>query len=331
MWMCEAKSRTSAQRIGLMALAAITAVGAAPGAALDEPPAGSWRLTTGFAVGPLFDFGQTIEEAPPRRAQPDATLPPYLKDRGTGVPTTLFGTYIRRGELIVYPFFEYYRDRNFEYTPEELGFTGREDFRGRYRAAEGLLYFGYGVTDDIAVELEVAGIRASLEKSDLDPSGLPPNLEQSGLGDIDTHVLWRWLRETESRPEFYSFAKVAIPHRRTDGLIGTADWEVDIGTGFVRGFSWGTLTFRAAVEYAKGSESPFDVGEYAIEYLKRLSSKWRFYAAVEGTQDEVSLITEAQWHLSPHVFLKLNNGLGLTSKATDWEPEIGIAFILPTR
>lgn len=51
----------------------------------------------------------------------------------------------------------------------------------------------------------------------------------------------------------------------------------------------------------------------------------------EGTQDELSLITELQWHLSPNVFLRFNNGLGLTSKATDWTPEVGILFTLPTR
>ena len=49
----------------------------------------------------------------------DTPLPTYLKDRGTGVPTSLFGTYVRRGELIVYPFFEHYRDGNLEYKPEE--------------------------------------------------------------------------------------------------------------------------------------------------------------------------------------------------------------------
>jgi len=45
----------------------------------------------------------------------------------------------------------------------------------------------------------------------------------------------------------------------------------------------------------------------------------------------LSLITEAQWHVSRHVFIRFNNGLGLTSKATDWSPEIGILFTLPTR
>jgi hypothetical protein len=52
---------------------------------------------------------------------------------------------------------------------------------------------------------------------------------------------------------------------------------------------------------------------------------------IEGSSDEVSLITEMQFHLSPSVFVRLNNGVGLTSKATDWAPEIGILFSMPTR
>ncbi len=30
------------------------------------------------------------------------------RDRGPGVPLSIVGTYIRNGELILYPFFEYY-------------------------------------------------------------------------------------------------------------------------------------------------------------------------------------------------------------------------------
>ncbi len=87
------------------------------------------------------------------------------------------------------------------------------------------------------------------------------------------------------------------------------------------------MTFRAAFEYSKAEEK-FETGEVALEYLKRLSDKWRIYLGVEGAQDEVELITEAQLHLSERVFLKLNNAFGLTSKATDWAPEIGIMISL---
>lgn len=44
--------------------------------------------------------------------------------------------------------------------------------------------------------------------------------------------------------------------------------------------------------------------------------------------DEVELITEVEWHIHPRVFIKLNNGLGLTPSATDFAPEIGIMFRL---
>jgi hypothetical protein len=47
---------------------------------------------------------------------------------------------------------------------------------------------------------------------------------------------------------------------------------------------------------------------------------------VEGEQDEVALIAELQWRLSPRATLKLNNGFGLTNKAPDQAPEIGIAL-----
>ena len=252
-------------------------------------------------------------------------------DRGPGVPSSMFGTYIEGGQFLVYPFFEYYRDKDFEYKPEELGFAGDVDFRGRYRAHEGLIFIGYGLTDDLAVEFEVATIEATLEKSPADFSAMPLRLEESGLGDIEGQIRWRWRQEDEGRPEFFSYGEVVIPHARDKPLIGTDGWELKFGTGLVRGTRWGTWTLRGAVEYATGSTSQFDLGEYAVEYLKRLSPAWRVYAGIEGTQDEVSLIAEAQWHVSRFAFVRANSGFGLTSKATDWAPEVGVVFTIPTR
>jgi hypothetical protein len=263
--------------------------------------------------------------------EPEPLLPSYLEDRGTGVATSMFGTYIRRGELIIYPFFEHDRNDSFEYKPEEFGFQGDVDFFGRYRGNEWLLFLAYGLTEDLAVELEAAAIDASLEKSPADPSDLPARIEESGLGDVQAQLRWRWRRENESRPELFSFFEVVFPHNQDKLLIGTAGWELKFGTGLTRGFHWGTLTARLAIEYAEASTSPFDLGEYAIEYLKRVSAAWRFYVGLEGESDELVLITEAQWHLSRHIFVKLNNGLGLTKKATDWAPEVGVVFTLPLR
>jgi hypothetical protein len=255
--------------------------------------------------------------------------PIYLRDRGTGVSTSMFGTYIRKNELIVYPFYEYYRDRDFEYAPEELGAVGDMDFRGRYRAHEALFFVGFGLSDNVAVEFETAVIKASFGKSPADQSGLPPVIEESGLGDVEGQIRWRWRPETMRRPEWFSYAELVVPHAKDKPLIGTPGVELKFGTGLTRGFGWGTLTARAAVDYSRSSSSPWDLGEYAVEYLRRLGPRWRIYAGLEGTQDELSLITEAQWHVLPHGFLRFNNGLGLTSKATDWTPELGVLFTLP--
>ncbi|HEV7240740.1 MAG TPA: hypothetical protein VGQ36_15990 [Thermoanaerobaculia bacterium] len=255
----------------------------------------------------------------------------FLEDRGNGVATSMTGTYISRGEWIVYPFFEYYRDEDLEYAPEEFGFEGDQDFRGRYRATEGLLFMAYGLTDDLAVEFEAAFIDASFDKSPSDTSGLPESLKESGLGDVEGQIRWRWARETARRPEMFSYAEVVFPHSEEKLLIGTADWQVKAGTGVTRGFRWGTMTARAALEYDAGSSSALDIGEFAIEYLKRLSPRWRVYAGIEGTADELALIAELQWHVRPNLVLKLNNGFGLTSKATDHAPEIGILIAIPMR
>jgi hypothetical protein len=286
------------------------------------------RLVTRMArvvVATVALFAGVVEV----QAQEPAPAPPAidrLRDRGEGVSTSMFGTYVRRGELLVYPFFEYYRDHDFEYTPSELGGAGDVDYRGRYRASEGLIWIGYGLTEDLAFEVEAAVISASLDRAPDDPSTLPSRLEESGLGDIEGQVRWRWRRETDRRPEFFSYAELVVPHHADKPLIGTSGWEVKVGTGLTRGFGWGTLTARAAIEFDESSTSRFDTGEYAIEYLRRLSPRWRIYAGVEGAQDELSLIGEVQWHVTSRAFIRVNNGFGLTSKATDWAPEVGVVL-----
>lgn len=255
----------------------------------------------------------------------------FLKDRGMGMSTSIFGTYVRRGELIVYPFYEHYRDRNFEYKPEELSAVGDKDFRGRYRANETLIFVAYGITDNLSFEMEAATIKATFDKSPADTSGLPKRIVESGLGDVEGQLRWRWRKEDDHRPEIFSYAELVIPHHKRKVLIGTSGVELKFGTGIIRGFSWGTVTARAAVEYTAGSTSKYDLGEYAVEYLKRLSPKWRLFVGIEGKQDELSLIPELQWHVHRNVFVKFNSGVGLTSRATDWTPEIGIVFTIPTR
>jgi hypothetical protein len=76
------------------------------------------------------------------------------------------------------------------------------------------------------------------------------------------------------------------------------------------------------------AEKKFEPGEFALEYLKRVSNRFRFFVMLEGSEDEIELIPEIQWHINRNMFLKANSGFGVTSKATDVAPEVGIMFLL---
>ena len=247
------------------------------------------------------------------------------RDRGTGQPTSMFGTYIRRGEWLVYPFIERYTDKNLEYSPDEYGYPLDADFRGQYDATEALLFMAYGFTNRLALEFEIAVIEAEVKKDPSDPTGFPAQLEESGLGDVEGQLRYRWNDETDRAPEVFSYFETVFPFQKNKQLIGTQNWEFKLGTGVVRGFAFGTLTARAAMEY-DAADRNVALGEMAVEYLKRLNSSFRVFAGVEGVQDEIEGIFEVQWFLRPNVFLKFNQAWGLTSKATDYAPEFGLMF-----
>ena len=264
----------------------------------------------------------------PSGAFADEDLPYYLRDRGAGTPLSMFGTYIEKGEFIVYPFYEYYYDQDAEYSPAELGYDLDEDFRGRYRAHEGLMFLAYGIMDDLALELEAAVIRAKQYRSDDDPSGMPSKVEESGLGDVESQLRWRFARETAARPEFFTYFETVFPLQEDKKLIGTQDWEYKLGVGVSKGLRFGTITLRSAAEYST-EEGKVEGGEYAVEYLKRVSGLFRFYVGVEGSQDEVELIADLQFHIFRNAFIRVNNAFGVTSKATDYAPEFGVLFHFP--
>jgi hypothetical protein len=192
-------------------------------------------------------------------------LPDFLKDRGTGIATSMFGTYINKGEFIIYPFYEYYYDQDAEYKPEELGYGLDQDFRSHFRAHEGLIFLGYGITEKLAFEFEAAVITATQYKSKDDPSTMPDKLKESGLGDVESQLRWRWSKETINYPELFSYFETVFPLQKNKKLIGTQDWEFKLGTDLIKGFRWGTMTLRLAAEYDAG-ESKAELGEYAIEY-----------------------------------------------------------------
>jgi len=255
--------------------------------------------------------------------------PAYLHDRGTGLPTSMFGTYVRGGEWLVFPFLEYSLDHNREYQPSKLGFELEGDFLGKYRHTRGQIFVAYGVTDWLAVEFEAATMRATLEKSPGDPSLMPSRISESGVGDIEGQLRLRLVREGNRRPEVFSYLEVTAPSNRDKVLIGDAHWGFNPGVGVVKGFSWGTMTFRAGLEYNRETKQ-MDIGEASLEYLKRLSPSWSVFAAFEGGEtgapDEWELVTGVQWRVADFLVLKVDNSFGLFLKSNDWALQIGGVF-----
>ena len=256
-------------------------------------------------------------------------LPDYLRDRGEGVATSMFGTYITKGELLIYPFYEYVRDRDIEYEPFEFGFGDPTEYRGEFWGHEALIFLGLGITDWLAFEFEAAVYtEAQITKAAEDTSAMPFRIRESGLGDVQTQIRWRYAKETESRPEIFSYFETVYPLQKDELLIGTGFWEFALGVGAIKGTRIGTWTIRTTMAY-DDEEHKVEFGEYGLEYLKRWSKLFRSTVLVEGEEDEVDLILDAQFHLSPHAFIRLNTGIGLTSKAEDFAPEVGVMLSFP--
>lgn len=254
---------------------------------------------------------------------------PWLRDRGPGTSTSMFGTYVERGERLLYVFYEPYVDSGVEYR--SVGPAGApRGYRGEFEAHEALLMAAYGITDRLAVELEGSVIRAELERSPSDPAGAFGKLVERGIGNIEGQLRMRWLDERARRPELFGYFEAVAPTERNRPLIGTPGWEFGLGTGLVKGTRWGTFTTRGSAAYS-AADGTLELGEYALEYLRRLSPGLRAYAGLEGGPDELSFITEAQVRLTSRATLKLNNAVGLTRSTTDWAPEMGVVFSFPAR
>lgn len=273
-----------------------------------------------------------IAAALPAAALAQSTGLDRSRDRGPGIPSSMFGTYIERGQLLLFPFFVYSRDHNREYNPARLGFGLDQDFRGRFQSTEVQLFAAYGVTDWLALELEASQIRATLDKSPDDPSSVPARIVESGVADFEGQLRLRVARETGGRPEIFGFVEITAPSHKHDLLIGDKDWDIRPGLGVVRGFSWGTMTFRTDLEYNR-DDRHVDLGESSLEYLRRLSPSLRLNLAIEGGEtgapDEWELVTGLRWRLSDSFLLKLDNVVGFFSKATDWSPQAGFMLVLP--
>ena len=260
-----------------------------------------------------------------------AALPFYLSDRGDGIHTSLLGTYVREKELLFYPFYEYTRFSDFEYKPSDLGFSGDRDLFGKAVEHEFLVFFAYGFSESLAVEFESALYSTvTFHKAPDDTSAVPNRIRESGVGDTEAQLRWRWLTETAARPEALFFFKTVFPLQRNKKLLGTQDWEFSPGITLTKGFPFGTLSLSGSLFYSTGDRK-LELGTYALEYVKRLSPAWRVALAYENDQGEAEIIGEVQYALSKNVVLKINSGFGLTKKAPDVAPEIGVLFSFPLK
>ena len=262
-------------------------------------------------------------------------LPRFLRDREGGIPSSELGIYIQPRQLMVFPFYEHVRDHNQEYNPSLLGFGRDEDFRGKFRQSSGELLLAYGLSDRLAVEFGISRTRATLEKSQSDTTATPARIEESGLGDVEGQIRMRVTRESSRRPEIFGFLEITAPSQKKTLLIGNFDWDFKPGIGAVRGYSWGTVTFRTTFEYTR-DQNPvqqsrhLDIGETSLEYLKRLSPALRLSLAMEGGEggapDEWELRSGVLWRTSQALSVKLDNSVGLFSKSPDWTPQVGLLF-----
>ena len=147
--------------------------------------------------------------------------------------------------------------------------------------------------------------------------------KESWLGETESQLRFRLAHEPQRRPELFSFLEVVFPFQRNKVLIGASDWVGVAGIGVIQGTSVGTFTGRVSLCC---EDSDFQSGEYALEYLKRLSPKMRAGLMLEGEGEDLSVVGELQWSLTPHTTLKLNSGFGLTQKVPDFAPEVGVIF-----
>lgn len=188
------------------------------------------------------------------------------------------------------------------------------------------------MTDWLALELEAAYLTARLAKSPSDTFAMPATTRQSGLSDLEAQVRARLVRESSGRPEIFGFVELVARSQRGKVLIEEAYWDAKPGIGLVRGFGFGTMTIRIAAEYNHAEHKP-DLGEFAVEYLKRVAPSGHLYLAVEGGEggalDEWDVITGIRWRVANSVDFKLDNALGISSKATDWALQVGLMFRFP--
>ena len=252
-------------------------------------------------------------------------------DSGRGLRTSMQETYVAKHELLVFPFGALSRDHNFEYQPSNFGVGSDQDYRGHFRTNEAQLFLAYGITDWLAVEVQTSDIHARFQRAPDDTTGTPAAISQAGVSDLEGQIRMRLGRERGRRPEFFAGIEILPPIHPHQSLIGDGQWDVKGEIGATRTYGWGALTLRTTIEYNRG-DTHWDLGESSLEFLRPVSRTWRLFAAVEGGEggapDDWTLVTAASWRIGNGVFLKFGNSVGIFSKATDWEPQVGVLWAI---
>ncbi|MGI9543327.1 MAG: hypothetical protein ACR2MX_08715 [Cyclobacteriaceae bacterium] len=252
---------------------------------------------------------------------------PFLHDRGNGMATSQNGVYVEKHDFVVAPFYQYSYSKDKDYVPSEFGFNSDEEFTGKSIDYDGILYVGYGINDWLMIEGRGGIVGARQYRNKADDSGFPEMISEHAVGDVEAQVRWRYGKETEKRPEVYSYLDFVFPFDKEKTIIGTQNLEVKFGTGVIKGFSWGTISARASLQYIEG-ENVVETGIYAIEYLKRINNRLRIYVGIEGEQDDIGIAGDLQVFLAPWIFTRISNSFGLTPKATDYAVSFGVVGYL---
>jgi hypothetical protein len=262
----------------------------------------------------------------------DVPEPAWYRDRGRGIASSLAALDVEKGRLLVHPFFEYVRDHNREYTPQDFGVGPDINYRAQSRRKAAEIYLGYGVTDWLALEFEGAYVHETFRKAPEDSFATPARLTEKGVADLEAQVRIRALRERPGRPEILTFFELTARTHPENFLIGDPDWDIRPGVALSKGFGFGSLTGRVNAEY-NHAEKHFDLGEVAVGYQRGLTAKWRLYLGIEGgeggSMDEWELLPALRWAPLPGLQLRLESSIGISSKAPDWSPQVGVVFAFP--
>lgn len=275
-------------------------------------------LSTVAALSGLILFAQDQNKIP--------GLPYYLQDRGTGIPTSMFSTFIKKNELILYPYYEVYFDKHRMYKPSDLGFADDNEYQSpKFRGHEGLFFVAYGITEGFALQYEATVVTETIYKAKNDHSTMPSKFNEGGLGSMEFQLRYRLQKESIKKPEIFGYNEIILPLQKNRKLIGTQHLELSQGIGFIKGFKWGTMTVRASSIY-DGGEKKISVFEYGLEYMKQVSRLLRVSGILEGSTGDFTFVADFQFHVTPYLYIRLNNAFGITRNASDHAPEVGFLF-----